>query len=58
MEIVCCRLIDEAAKKAFQLRYEVYGAEMGLQDGAIDHQRAVERDPVRLSPPAASSEVP
>lgn len=44
MEIVCCRSIDEAARKAFRLRYEVYGAEMGLQDGAIDHQNELFTD--------------
>lgn len=44
MEIVCCRSADEAAKKAFRLRYEVYGAEMGLQNGAIDHRNEVFTD--------------
>ena len=38
MEIICCRSTDEVAKKAFHLRYQIYGAEIGVNDDAIDHQ--------------------
>jgi CRP-like cAMP-binding protein len=38
MEIICCRSTDEIATKAFQLRYQIYGAEIGVNDDAIDHQ--------------------
>ena len=44
MEIVCCRSTDEIAKKAFRLRYQVYGAEIGVQDEAIDHQNELYTD--------------
>lgn len=41
MEIVCCRSTDSTAEKAFRLRYQVYGAEMGVYDLAIDHGNGI-----------------
>lgn len=41
MDIICCRSKDEAAEAAFRLRYQVYGAELGVDDAAIDHDRQI-----------------
>lgn len=41
MEIVCCRSTDDAAEKGFRLRYQVYGAEIGVYDTAIDHDNGI-----------------
>lgn len=38
MEIICCRSTDKIATKAFQLHYQICGAEIGVNDDAIDHQ--------------------
>lgn len=39
MEIICCRSTEEAAEKAFRLRYKVYGAELHVDAPGIDHQK-------------------
>ena len=41
MNIICCRSTEEAAEAAFRLRYQVYGAEIGVEDAAIDHDRQI-----------------
>ena len=41
MDIICCRSNDAAAEAAFRLRYQVYGAEIGVDDVAIDHDRQI-----------------
>lgn len=50
MEIICCRSTDEIARKAFRLRYRVYGTEMAYYDDAIDHQNELYVD--RFDPAA------
>lgn len=41
MDIICCRSNDDVATAAFRLRYHVYGAEIGVDDAAIDHDRKI-----------------
>lgn len=41
MDIICCRSDDAAAEAAFRLRYQVYGAEIGVADAAIDHDKQI-----------------
>jgi hypothetical protein len=50
MEIICCRSTDDIARKAFRLRYKVYGTEMAFHDDAIDHQNELYID--RFDPAA------
>lgn len=44
MDIICCRSTDAAAEAAFRLRYQVYGAELGVEDAHIDHERQIYSD--------------
>lgn len=39
MEIICCDSKSDAAQKAFRLRYQVYGPELGVDDPGIDHAK-------------------
>lgn len=41
MDIICCRAREDVALTAFRLRYQVYGAEIGVDDAAIDHERKI-----------------
>jgi hypothetical protein len=41
MDIICCRSREDVALTAFRLRYQVYGAEIGVDDAAIDHERKI-----------------
>jgi hypothetical protein len=41
MDIICCRSREDVALTAFRLRYQVYGAEIGVDDAAIDHDRKI-----------------
>jgi hypothetical protein len=41
MDVICCRSNDDEAEKAFRLRYSVYGAEIGVHDVAIDHEKGI-----------------
>ena len=41
MDIICCRSDDAAAEAAFRLLYQVYGAEIGVADAAIDHDKQI-----------------
>lgn len=45
MEIVRCNSASEAAQKAFHLRYQVYGHEVGVDDPYIDHVNKYYEDP-------------
>jgi hypothetical protein len=44
MDIICCRSREDVALTAFRLRYQVYGAEIGVDDAAIDHERKIYTD--------------
>ena len=44
MDIICCRSREDVALTAFRLRYLVYGAEIGVDDAAIDHERKIYTD--------------
>ena len=45
MEIIRCDSTSEAAQKAFRLRYQVYGHEVGVDDPYIDHVNKFYEDP-------------
>lgn len=44
MEIIRCASTSEAAQKAFRLRYQVYGHEVGVDDPYIDHMNQIYED--------------
>lgn len=44
MEIIVCKSDSEQAQLAFQLRYEVFGAELNFQDNDIDHTNRIYKD--------------
>jgi CRP-like cAMP-binding protein len=44
MEIIVCKSDSESARLAFQLRYEVFGAELNFQDNDIDHKNKIYKD--------------
>lgn len=46
MEIIRCDSKSDAAQKAFRLRYQVYGPELGVDDPDIDHMKRIFIDPL------------